>query len=186
MEVVSAVVGGEELVGVGRVADDGVEVEDGIEVGRVLIACGRCADPCVDGLAVGLAEGAGVVEGGADVGRDGSSDDAERVGVGAGDYLRVCGEDAGNECVVVGGGNFAMDGEAAEIVDAFKDDEVADAGLGEDIAIEAGERVWAEAVGEEMIAADAGVGYANVGCGVWGIGCRGWGIGCRVWLECWG
>jgi len=81
--VVAAVVGGEQVIGLRRVADDG------IEVGRVLIACGCCANPSisnpgVDGLAVGFAQGTGVVEGGADLGRDGGSDDAERVGVGDG------------------------------------------------------------------------------------------------------
>ena len=37
-----------------------------------------------------------------------------------------------------------------------------DAGGGEDVAIEAGEGVGAEAVGEEMVAADALVGDAEV------------------------
>jgi len=52
--VVSAVVGGKELVGVLGIADDGVEIDDGVEVARG-------ADPLVDGLAVGFAERAGVV-----------------------------------------------------------------------------------------------------------------------------
>ena len=175
VEVVSAVVGGEELVGMAGVADYGVEIEDGIEVAG--------ANPGVDGLAVGFAEGAGVVVGGADVGGDGGSEDAEAVGVGAGDDLLIGGKNAGNEGVVIGGGNFAVDGEATEIVDAFKDDEVADAGLGEDIAIEAGESVGAKAVGEEVIAADASVGDANVGSRVLGLGCRGWGRGLEAGGE---
>jgi hypothetical protein len=52
VEVVAGVEGGPELVGVGGVADDGVEVEDGVEM---------AADPLVDGLAVGFAGGAGMV-----------------------------------------------------------------------------------------------------------------------------
>ena len=105
-----------------------------------------------------------MVVGGADVGGDGGSVNADAVGAGAGDDLLIGGMNAGNEGVVIGGGNFAVDGEAAEIVDALKDDEVADAGLDEDSAIEAGEGVGAEAVGEEVIAADALVGDADDLC----------------------
>ena len=50
--MVAAVVGGEQVVGVGGVANDAVEVDDGVEV-----AGG--ANPLVDGLAVGFAERAG-------------------------------------------------------------------------------------------------------------------------------
>ncbi len=143
------------------------------------------ADPGVDCLAVGFAQGAGVVVPGADVRGDGGSVDADAVGVGAGDYLFVRSKDAVDESGVVGWWDFAMDREAAEVVYAFKDDEVADAGLGEDVAIETGKGVGAEAVGEEMVAADAGVGDAESGYCVLGIGCRCWlgvwGVGSRVW-----
>ena len=55
VEVVAAVVGGEELVGVLGIAEDLIEVEDGVEV------AGH-ANPGVDGLARGFVGGAGVVE----------------------------------------------------------------------------------------------------------------------------
>lgn len=48
MQVVAAIVGREQAIGVLGIANDGVEVDDGIEV-----AGG--ADPLIDGLAVGFA-----------------------------------------------------------------------------------------------------------------------------------
>jgi hypothetical protein len=47
-------------------------------------------------------------------------------------------------------------GEAAEVVDALEDDQIADAGLGEHVAVETGEDVGAEAVREQMVAAGRG------------------------------
>ena len=43
----------------------------------------------------------------------------------------------------------------ADVVDAFHDDEVLDAGLGEDVAVEAGEGGGAGGVVEDPVAADA-------------------------------
>jgi hypothetical protein len=57
------------------------------------------------------------------------------------------------------------DGQAAEIVDAFEDDDPMDAGGSEDVAIETREGRWSEAVGEQMVAADALIGDTDVaGC----------------------
>ena len=139
--MVAAVVGGEEAVGLLGVADDLVEIDDGVEV------AGR-ADPLIDGYAIGFAERAGVVVIRAGVGSDGGSDDAEAVGVGARDDLRVGGEDALDESSVLGCGGFGEAGEAAEVVDSFENDEPADTGWSEDVAIEAGENIGPETVGE--------------------------------------
>ena len=49
VEVVAAVLGGEHAIGMGGVANDFVEVEDGVEVAG-------SANPGVDGLAVGFGE----------------------------------------------------------------------------------------------------------------------------------
>ena len=159
VEVVAAVVGGEHAIGMGGVADDFVEIEDGVEV-----AGGE--DPGVDGLAVGFGGGAGVVVVGADEGSDGGADDLDAVGVGAVDDLLLGGEDAGDEGGVFGRRNIAEAREPPEVVNGFKDDEPADAGLRDYVAVEAGEHVGAEAVGEEVIAADALVEDSDVaGCG---------------------
>jgi len=154
MKVVAAVVGGQEMVGVRGIADDCVEVDDGVEVAGV-------ANPGVDGLAIGFAQGAGVVVVGASVGRDRGSIDAKLVGVGARDDLLIGAEDSLDESGVFFGGDFPVAGEAAEVVDAFENDDPTCAGGCEDVAIEAREGVGAEAVGEEMIAADALVGDAD-------------------------
>ena len=83
----------------------------------------------------------------------------------ADDDLLVGGEDSLDEgCVFVRADTSPFAGEAAEIVDAFEDDDPTDAGGCEDVAVETGEGVGAEAVGEEMIAADALVGDSD-SCG---------------------
>jgi len=148
MKVVAAVVGGEELIGMLRISDDGVEVND-----RVEVAGG--AYPSIDGLAVGFAEGAGMVVDGADVGCDGGAVNAKAVSVAARNDLLVSSDDTLDESGVFGRWNFAVTGEAAKVVYAFEDDEPANTGRGEDIAIEAGEGTWAEAVDEQVVAADA-------------------------------
>jgi len=152
--VVAAVVGGEELVGVLGIAGDGIEVDDCVEV-----AGG--SDPLVDGLAVNKWIRTGVVVSGADVGCDGSAVDLKAVGMGSRDELLICGDYALDEGGVVGRWDFAVAGQAAEIVDTFEDDEPADTGGGEDIAIETSEGAGAEAVDEEVVATDALVGDSD-------------------------
>lgn len=56
MQVIAAVVCRKELIEVLRIANDGVEVNDGIEIAR-------CADPLINNLPVGLAEQTGMVVG---------------------------------------------------------------------------------------------------------------------------
>ncbi len=53
----------------------------------------------------------------------------------------------------------------ANVVDALQDDEVLDAGLSEDVAIEAGERIGAGSIVQNAVAADALVEDAEV-CGL--------------------
>ncbi len=57
----------------------------------------------------------------------------------------------------------------ADVVDAFEEDDVLDAGGGEDVAVEAGEGVGAVAVVEDAIAADALVDDAEVAGGGVGV-----------------
>jgi len=148
VEVVAAVEGGQHAVGLVGVARGFVKVDDGVEVPSG-------ANPLVDGLAVGFAGGAGVVVARPGVGCDGRSDDGDAVGMGAKHDLLIGGEDTPDEQSVFGGRGLVFAGETAEVVDALEDDQIADAGLGEHVAVEAGEDVGAEAVGEQVVAADA-------------------------------
>ncbi len=84
----------------------------------------------------------------------------------ADDDLLVGGENSLHQSRMFFRGDFCVSGEAAEIVHSFKQDDPAHAGGGEDVAVETGESVGAEAVGEQMIAADALVGDAD------GVGAR--------------
>ena len=69
MQVVAAIEGWQKMVWVRGIADDRIEVDDGVEVSGG-------ADPGVDGLAIGFAQRAGVVVVGADEGGDCGSEDA--------------------------------------------------------------------------------------------------------------
>ena len=129
--------------GFGWIAHNLVEVDDAIED-----AAG--ADPLIDGLAHLFAGGRRVA--GSNVGGERGAKNLDVVGMGAGDELGE-GEDR-----ILGGDDvagLARLGGVADVVDAFKNDEVADAALGEHIAIEAGDCVGSGAIVEEAIAADA-------------------------------
>jgi len=102
--------------------------------------------------------------------------------VGADDDLLVSGDRLGYECGVrglrcFGGHRSGVLGQAAEVVDSFKSNEPVRAGLREDVAIEAGECVGPEAVGEEMVAADAEVEDGDIARGGRGLETRGKDIG---------
>ena len=81
------------------------------------------------------------------------------MGVGAGGELAEAGDEVVGGDDVVGLGGV---GGVADVVDAFHDDEVLDAGLGEDVAVEAGEGGGAGGVVEDAVAADAFVEDAEV------------------------
>jgi len=148
MEMISAVVGGKKVVRGLGIANDGVEIDDRIEISGG-------TDPCVDRLPVCLAQRAGVVVLRTDIRRDGCTHDTNSMGMGAGDDLLICSQHTGNECIVLCRSHFAVSRQTAQIVDAFKDDEPAHAGRSEHIAIEARECVRTQAIGEEMISADS-------------------------------
>ena len=160
--MVSRVVGGTHAGWVLGVGHYFVEIDDCIEVAR-------CANPVVDCLAIGFVSGGGVIVVGAAVGKDRGADDLEVLGVGAGDDLFIAADDAMYEGGVLCFRSVLEAGEAAEIVDSFKDDDGAHAGLGEYVAVKTGEDVWAETVGKEMVSADAVVEHPDVAGGWVGL-----------------
>lgn len=149
MEMVAGVVERQEHAGVGGVGGGLVEVDDAVE----LIGG---ANPLIDGLAYGFAAGGLIFC--TDEGSEGCSDDLDAVGVGAGGELAEADDEVlGGDDVVWRSGV----GGVADVVDALKDDDVFDAGLGDYVAIEACEGVGAGDVVEDAIAADALVEYAE-------------------------
>ena len=153
VEVVAGVYGGTEDGGVGGVAGSFVEIDKAVEEGGG-------SDPLVDGFADLVAGGAGVA--GAHVGGDGGADDFEAVGVGPGDELGEAGDEVvGGDDVVGAGGIVGV----ADVVDGFEEDDVFDAGGGEDVGVKAGESAGAPAVVEDAIAADAFVDDGEVAGG---------------------
>ena len=143
VKMIAGVCGGGEDGGIGVVSRGFVEVDEAVE-----LAGGP--DPLIDSLAHNFTGGGGIF--GSDVGGEGSSVDLDAVGVGAG------GELAEADDQVFGGDDVVrLDGVlgVADVVDAFEDDEVLDAGLGEDVAVEAGECVGAGVVVQNAVAANA-------------------------------
>src|SRR6202012_271958 len=152
----AAVVGGQDLLRAGRVAQGLVEVDHAVEG-----VAG--AAPLVDRFALGLT-------GGRVVGRtlergQGGAEDLQTGGVGGGDDVPVAGDDLRGRHVGVGRGAAGV-GVLAEpdVVDALEHDHVAGAAAGGHVAGEAGLGVHAEAgrVVQDPVAADAFVGHGPV------------------------
>jgi hypothetical protein len=121
------------------IADHGVEVDDRVEMAW-------SANPLIDSLTVGLAQRAWVVVAGTNVRSDGGSVNAQAVRVGARDDLLVGGDDTLHKGRVICLRNFTRAREAAEIVDALKNDDPLDGCGSKYVAIEAGQDVGAVAV----------------------------------------
>src|SRR6185312_1347744 len=92
---------------------------------------------------------------GAHVGRNGCADYADSMGVGSENHLLIRAFDPVDEPRVGCGGDLAVEGQATQIVDALKNDEPFHSGLGQHVAIEAGEGVGTKTVGEQVVAADS-------------------------------
>ena len=151
VEVVTGVGCGREDSGVGGVLGGFVEVDEAIELGGG-------ADPLVDGLAHGFSCWGGVF--GADVGGEGGCVDLDAVGVGASGELAEADDEVFRGDDIVG-----LDGVlcVADVVDAFEQDEVFDASLGDDVAVEASKGAGAGGVVQDAVAADALVEDGEVG-----------------------
>jgi len=135
------------------IGGDFVEVDDAVElVGG--------ADPFVDGLSNLFACGGLVFC--PDVGGEGGADDLDAVSVSADRELSEADDEVFGGDDVVG---LVEVGGVADVVDALHDDQVLDASLGEDVAVEASEGGGAGCVMEDAVAADAFVEDAEV-CGL--------------------
>ena len=153
VEVVSAVVWRCHREGMIGVAGGFVEVDGSVED-----AAGE--NPGVDGLANLLSLVGGIT--GSLVRGEGGSEDLDTLLVGAGHELaEALFKILGGEVVV--GSVWVV--ESADIVDAFEHDNVAHTGLREDVAIEAGEGVGADAGDEHAVAADPFIENRQIGRG---------------------
>src|SRR4051794_8789781 len=88
--------------------------------------------------------------------------DAKAVSVGAGNDLLIRRDDAADQGRVLRRRYFAVPSQTAEIVHPLEDDEPSRGSWREDIAIEAGQRIGAKAIGQQVIAADPLVGDSNI------------------------
>ena len=151
--MVSRVVERKEHAGVGGVGGDFVEVDHTVK----LI---RSTDPFVEGLAH-LFAGRGLVFG-SDEWSESSADNFDAVSVGSCGELAKAGDEVLSCDDVVGLGGI---GGVTNVVDALHDDEILDAGLSENVTVEAREGRGAGVVMEDAIATDAFVEDAEV-CGL--------------------
>ena len=74
--------------------------------------------------------------------------------VSAGDELLVCRNNPPNQGVVLASRHFSLSRQHANIIDSFKDDQIADPGLRDYIMIESRQCIWPEAIGEQTVSAD--------------------------------
>ena len=152
VEPVVGIVGAQALR-IGRVTDEGVEVDQPVEVARL-------ADPLVDSLPHGLVEIR--VPTVAFRRRDRSPVDFDVFGVGFIDQRLISVDDLLHHLFIVATA-------AADVVGTFEDDELRDIWLGENVAVEALERRFAQSAAHDTVATDAQVEHADafltaVGC----------------------
>src|SRR5579863_4373696 len=82
--------------------------------------------------------------------------------MGADGDLLVGGDDALHQGGMLGGRDFTIARQAAEVVYTFEDNNPAHARRREHIAIEACQSAWAEAIVQQVVASNTLVGYADV------------------------
>ena len=143
VKVISVFVCGQEHGGILGILSGFFEVDDGIEG-----AAG--SDPLIDGLPDLFSALRGVA--GAHIGSESCAVNLDAVLVSAGDELGVSEDDVLRGDRAFGVAGF---GDAADVVNAFEDDEVLDAVLGDDVAVQASDGVGSRAVIEEAVSADA-------------------------------
>src|SRR5580698_343443 len=115
----------------------------------------RSANPLIDDLAIGLIAGRWMVVVGIGIGCDGRADHLDMRRMGAFDDLFIGGEDAMHEGLMCGMRRVAESREAADVVDAFEQDDPTNSGLSKDIAIKVRQYIGSETIGEQVVAADA-------------------------------
>lgn len=146
--MVSTVVVGSQPVGLTRVAHNSVEINHRVEVAWR-------PNPLIDDLPVGFAQRPRMIVVRAYIRGDSRANYTNAVRVSALDDLFVsCDNPPGARCVFRLG-YFRSPRQSAEIIHSLKNDQPMHTCLGENVAIEARERVWSEPVGQQMIAADS-------------------------------
>src|ERR1017187_8920634 len=153
MKMIATVRGGGEPGRILRVAHRRVEIDDRIEASA-------SADPAIDRLAVGFAVGA-PVEPRPGVRRYRRADNADAVGLGPSDDLFVGGDNIGSRGVF--GTLLARLEAGADVVDPFEYDQPTNAWRGEDVALEARERVRTQTIPQQPVAPDALVEHSAAG-----------------------
>lgn len=157
MQEVPGVVRRVELAGRFGIANDLIEVDNSVEKSG-------SPDERVDTLA-GLLPGRvgvrldGSVGWGSGEWSDGSSEDGDAEGVDTGDDL-LEGSDEAVADVLLGCGGVVCD---TDVVDAFEDHRVLDAGLCEDVAVDTADRIRSESVGEDAVTTGSLVQNSDVG-----------------------
>lgn len=132
-----------------------VKINDRIEMPRR-------ANPCVDGFSIGFRCRTRMVITRSDERQNRRTKDLNAVRVRTSNHLLVGGSDVMNQSIVLCSRNFAFARQRSDVVDAFENDKVASAGLGEHVMIEARQSVWSEAVEQNAVAADSMIQNRNL------------------------
>ena len=147
MEGIAAIISGQQPVGARRITSGAVEIDQPVEMARR-------AYPGIDRLPVRLILGIGMIIIIADEGHDGGAGHLDPARMGAGDDLAIGADDAGDMGLVIRDTDGRVAGQGAKIIDAFQQDQMGDAGLGQHIAVEPGQRIGAKPVVQQAVAAD--------------------------------
>ena len=130
------------------------EIDDGVKVSG-------SANPLIDSLPVCLAGRAGMVVTRTTEGQNGCAKDFDVVRMSARNHLLVSGNHVVDEGIVVGLWDIVITSKHTDVVDSFEHHQITNAGLRDDVMIEAGESIWPETIEQKTIAADAVIQHCN-------------------------
>ena len=147
MERIAAIISGPQPIGASGIAGGAVEIDQPVEMARP-------AYPGIDRLPVRFILGIGMIIIIADEGHDGGADHLDPARMGASDDLAIGADDAGDMGLVILDTDRRLAGQCAKIIDPFQQDQMGDAGLGQHIAVEPGQRIGAKPVVQQPVAAD--------------------------------
>src|SRR6266849_7070032 len=147
MKMITTIKGGQQALRMFGVTGDLVEVDDFIKVSR-------SSDPFIYGLPISLAGWSRAVVARPGKGHDGRADDLDVIGVGARDHLFVRPDNPPNQCFMLSRRTLAFPREQTDVVDSFKNDQVAHPGLANYIILETGQCIRSQTIGEQVVSSD--------------------------------
>src|SRR4051812_8471074 len=155
MQMISTIVSRQQPIGLTRIAYYTVEIDDAVKVPRR-------SNPLIHSLAIGFTGETGMIVVRSDVRGDRRTDYPDAMRMGAFNDLLIRSNHLLHASRMLSLAHFPVALQRAEIVHSFENNQPARSRWRQHITIETRQRVRAQAVGQEMISADALVHHSDV------------------------